>query len=315
VNNGEARAFKRLGDVFFKFLIQAANAISINLWQNQYGSQLTGFSPTTMTGTGTLQPYVVDFTSGFADDVIDVAAELSWPTQFSNELELWQPDFIPLPENTQDRPTDWGDLGSAGMNFVQGLILEADTLNVPKRIAVEDELGGMHVPDQSPITLNGQQKIALTFTPPFTSHIGRIVSTDGVPWRVWGMEWQSQPFPESTVEWQTELGDLGGEGWQHIGWVNFEYISTTPVTLSFIVDTGNGSIAPLSLTIPSSGGTQTKFETKVSPNKWKLIGFRASSTGKITVFKEGFEVWVSSWGKGYRRGRPFGGSSAVGANV
>lgn len=317
VNAGDARAFKRLGDVYAKATIQPSNPVNVALYANQYGTALAGFSPAALTGTGTLAPYIIDFSSGFAHDLIDAEMILDWPTDSGNILELWQPDFIPLPESTQDRPTDWGDLGSTGMNFVQGLILEADTLGQAKALAVEDELGGLHVPDQSPITLNGQQKIALTFTPPFTSHVGRIVSTDGVPWRVWGEQWQSQPFPESTVEWQTELTDLGGEGWQHIGYLNFEYISTVPVTLAFMVDTGNGSRAPLILTLPSSGGQQTKFETKVSPNKWKLVGFRSSSSAKITIFKEGFELWVRSWSKGgaYRRVRPFGGPSSPGASV
>jgi hypothetical protein len=322
VNNGDARAFKRLGDVFFKLLIKAGNAIGLELFSNQYGSAVTGFVPTSLTGTGTLAPYVVDFTDGEGDDIIDIAAELSWPTASGNQIELWQPDFLALPATIQDQPTDWQDLGSPGMNFVQGMILECDTFGAAKAIGFEDELGVVHVPDQSPITCNGQQKIALTVTPPFTSHIGRLVSSDGVPWRRgpeagWEMQWVSQPFPESTVEWQTELTDLGGQGWQHIGYLNFEYISTAIVTLAFVVDTGNGSIAPASLTLPSSGGTQTKVKLVVGPNKWKLIGFRASSSAKITVFKEGFELWVNSWGrdKGYRRVRPYGGPSSTGALV
>jgi hypothetical protein len=421
VNSGDARAFKRIGDVFIKALVTASNPITLAMYANRYQTLLSGFSPTSLAGTGNLLPYVVDFTSGFAQDVIDIASVFSWNTSSGNRIELWQPTWIDLPATVQDQPTDWVDLGSAGSNYVRGLILEADTFNVAKAIAIEDELGNLQVPQESPITLNGQQKIGMSFNPPFVSHIGRIVSTDGVPWRRgpemgWSLEWisdpypeitrawtpimeingpdnkfvqgikiiadsanspvtfqilfdggqtgptftgtfngkqtlvfswtpflahdlqlvpqqsariwyggvgdgisawQFQPFPESLELWQTELTDLGGQGWQHVEYINFEYISTAAVTLAFTVDSGNGSIAPATLTIPSSGGTQTKFKSRVTANKWKLLGFMATSSAKMTIFQEGFEVWTRSWcvGGPLTRVRPFGGPSDSGAAV
>jgi len=315
-NGGDARAFKRLGDVFIKALIAASNPVTVALYANQYNIALTGFAPTSLTGAGTLAPYIVDFTDGDGQDLIDVGLSLSWPTASTDQLELWQPDFLPLPENTQDRPTDWQDLGSRGNNFVQGMILEADTLNQAKAIAVEDEYGSLHIPDQVPFTLNGQQKIALTFNPPFVSHIGRIVSSDGVPWRVWGVEWQARPYPESAVRWVAELTAFGGKGWQHLGPVlNVEYSSVTSITLAFTVDSENGSIAPAAITIPSSGGTQTKIKLEVTANKWKLLTAQASSTAPFVLFVEGMEALVAQWGENYRAVPLLGGMSATGANV
>lgn len=322
-NGGDARAYKRVGDIFLKATAQTSNPITVALYANRYAQALTGFSPTSLVGTGALLPYIIDFTDGFGDEVIDIGIALSWATAAADLLDLWAPTLTFFPEATQDRPTSWGDLGSPGLNFVQGLLLEINTFNVPKTFSVEDELHVLHTPNECPITANGQKKIAFTFTPPFTSHIGRIVSTDGVPWRMWGpgtdgaIQWASQPFPESTVEWATELTSLDGIGWQHLRMLNLEYISTATATLAFVVDSGNGSIAPSAVTIPSSGGTQTKMKIYVSANKWKLISFNVSSTAPISVFETGLEVWRKNWGSSgeYNKVKPFGGNSSPAAEL
>ena len=213
-NAGDDRAFKRLGDVFVKAVIQNSSPVAVVLYANQYGIALDGYAPTTLTGTGLLAPYIVSDSSGHGIDLIDAEMILSWPTDSGNAIELWQPDFVPLPAATEDQPSDWGDLGSPGTNYVRGLILEADTFNVAKSIAIEDELGALHAPQESPITLNGQQKIGLSFNPPFVSHIGRIVSSDGVLWRRgpeqgWTLQWLSDPYPELTRE-RTPIMEIHG---------------------------------------------------------------------------------------------------------
>ena len=85
--------------------------------------------------------------------------------------------------------------------------------------------------------------------------------------------WQYQPFPEMAANWTTETTALGGKGWQFLRYMDIPYLSTSAVTITFTVDTGNGSIALSTITLPSSGGTQTKSFTQLTPNKWKLIGF------------------------------------------
>jgi hypothetical protein len=314
VNTGDARAFKRLGDVFLKAFVATSNPVTVSLYTDRYQTALTGFSPTSLTGNGTIQPYIIDFTSGYAKDVIDVEAVLSWPTNSTTYIDLWQPTFIALPEATQDRPTDWGDLGSVGLNFVQGLILEADTFNAAKAISVEDELGNLHVPNESPFTLNGQQKIPLTFTPPFTSHIGRVVSTDGVRWKLWGINWVSLPYPESTVEWQTEMLSHGMKGWFHVRMMNLPMISTTAVTLTLVFD----AWPTITLAVPSTSGSFIKQKVQIPANKTKLLSYRLSSTAPFYLFKNDVEVWIGQWGRteAYTVLKPFGGSAGnAGAQV
>ena len=314
VNDGDARGFKRLGDIFIKALVQTSNPITVALYTNRYQTALSGYSPTSLTGTGAIQPYIIDFTSGYAKDIIDIEAVLSWPTNSSTYVDLWQPTFISLPESTQDRPTDWGDLGVAGLNFVQGLIIEADTGNAAKAISVEDELGNLHVPNESPFTLNGQQKIPLTFTPPFTSHIGRIVSSDGVPWKLWGVNWVSLPYPESTVQWQTEMLSHNMNGWFHLRMMNIPTISTADITMTLVFD----AWPTITLTIPNTGGSFVKQKVQIPANKTKLVSYRLSSTAPFYLFGKDVEVWLGQWGRtdAYTVLKPFGGTGGnAGAEV
>ena len=321
-NGGDARAFKRVGDVFAKAQVAGGGPVGIALWQSRLTVALGGYSPTSLVGTGTLIPYIVDFTSGFADDIDDIAAVFSWPLGSGNILDLWQPDWLSLPETTQDRPTDWDNLGDDGNKLWQGMVIEANTFNVAKTFSVEDDQGNLHTPQPSPVTFNGQGVKAFSFAVPFISHQVRIVSTDGVPWMLWpsgsgSAKWVAVPYPESAESWITELTSQGGVGWQHIRELNCEYISTTPITLIFTVDTGNGSIAPANITIPSSSGTQTKLKLQVTTNKWKLLGYSATSSGPFNLFVEGFEGKIRSWGdtNPYRIARPAGGQSKGGAAV
>ena len=187
-----------------------------------------------------------------------------------------------------------GDLGSVDLNFVQGLILEADTGNAAKAIAVEDEFGTLHTLNESPITLNGQQKVALTFTPPFTSHIGRIVSTDGVPWRVWGLKWISVRYPESTVEWQTEMLSHGINGWFHVRMMNIPVISTAAVTLTLEFD----QWPTITVTVPSTARSLVKQKVQIPANKTKLISYRLSSRRRSACSAG---MWKCGWDRGDAR--------------
>lgn len=319
-NGGDTRAFKSMGDVFVKALVNTGDNITVGLWKTNVTIALTGFSPTALTGSGTLTPYILDFIAGGGLNVDDIAVQFSWALGSGNILEAWQPDWTSLPEDTQDRPTDWTDAGAGGPAFWQGVTLEADTFNQPKAIAVQsgDDLS-LHVPDQSPVTFNGQSKQELTFTPPFIAHTVRIVTTDGVPWRLWPTPegaWFKVPFPASVVEWQTELNSLGGVGWQHLREMNVAHISTADLTLTLTFDIGAVPTS-ITLTIPNSGGGQAKTKVTIPVNKFKLVAFRLSSTAPFRHFKEDMECKVGNWGRQepYRNIKPFGGESSTGAEV
>lgn len=91
---------------------------------------------------------------------------------------------------------------------------------------------------------------------------------------------------------------IGGQGWMYGYQCTVEYSSNANVLLTFIAaDVNNGSYAPNSVTLPSTGGEITKFTFKVSRNKWKLLWMQfASSDTTMAVYLDGFVLQVNAWG-------------------
>jgi hypothetical protein len=93
-------------------------------------------------------------------------------------------------------------------------------------------------------------------------------------------------------------GAMGGKGYQHCGMIVVEYSSTLTVTLTAVVqDSGNGSYAPSAVTLPATAGTMTKYFTRVSSAKWKLLSWQFSSTDPtLHVNLDGCLAYTKSWG-------------------
>jgi hypothetical protein len=317
VNSGDARAFKRIGDVFVKALVAASNPINVFLYANRYQTSLGGFSPTALTGTSSLLPYVIDFTSGFAQDVIDIAAVFSWTTNSVNHLELWQPNWIGLPESTQDRPTDWDEAGGSGNKFFQGLVLECNTYGNAKNFSVEDDQGGLHTPVECPFTTASQTIRTFTFSPPFTSHMVRIISTDGVPWQTgpaenWSIAWIAQPYPEQSSLWEIEATTFGSIGFQHLFGVNLAYISANPVNVTVTTD-GYPSTFTIVFPAAGSGLTPAKIFIKAPANKFKVITISVTASQPFSLWKNLCEFWIKQWGSqdAYKKLMPAGSESSL----
>jgi hypothetical protein len=109
-NGGDARALKRVGDVFLKALIKLSKPIALAFYSAQYQSAVAGLTPVSLAGSGALAPYIVDG-GGAAIDVLDLEMILSWATNAGNELDLWQPVLMPLPAAILSRRTDGVSVG------------------------------------------------------------------------------------------------------------------------------------------------------------------------------------------------------------
>ena len=112
-NGGDARALKRVGDVFVKALVNLAAAVNLSFFSALYASVVAGLSPSSIGGgVVELTPvgYIIDG-AGAAIDVLDLEMILSWPTGSGNELDLWQPVLMPLPAAILSRRTDGISVG------------------------------------------------------------------------------------------------------------------------------------------------------------------------------------------------------------
>jgi len=262
---------------------------------------------------------VLDFNSGRGINARDIETAFSWPISQGTVLYTWQPTFELYPENTYDRATPWVDFGSA--KYIQGYTIMADSFNVPKFFQLEsgDDLSVhsfVEIPSGG-VVFNGQTRKVFSCVP-FVCHSLRRITDDGVAWRVWEEQPIYQPYPEMQENWTTEITSLDGVGWQHLRELNIAYLSSTPITLVFNTDSGNGSITPATITIPSSSGTQTKLKIIPTFNKWKLLGLTFTSSAPFALWLPDVQLKVRSWGLdsgGYRILKPFGGQSDSGASV
>ena len=109
---------------------------------------------------------------------------------------------------------------------------------------------------------------------------------------------------------------IGGAGWVHAFQVTVEYVSLTPVTLSFIAaDNGSGSYAPTPMMLPAATSGPQKYTTKVSANKWQWLQLQFTSTDLgLQVYMDGCALDIKSWGDsgGYKTVQPFAGSGGLG---
>jgi hypothetical protein len=270
---------------------------------------------TATTSAAVKTPISFAFTPPIVAHEVQIQVQTETAGVWLNEAK-W--DFDPYPEIIPAY-TPIMEIGGVDNKFVQGVKLLADTGNLPVTFQVLYD-GGQTGPTFTG-TFNGKQTLIFSWTPFLAHDIQLVPQANARIW--WGgvgqgeSEWVSQPFSEAAKIWQTELTSQGGVGWQHLRYINIEYISTNPITLTFVTDSGNGSIAPSTITVPSSGGTQTKLKITVSPNKWKLLSMGATSSTSFYLMTEGMEFYCRSWNssENYRVERPFGGKTSGGAEV
>jgi hypothetical protein len=112
---------------------------------------------------------------------------------------------------------------------------------------------------------------------------------------------------------------IGVAGWGSAYEATFEYMADSGATVSFIAaDVGNGSYAPDPIVLEGTQGRITKFTTKLSPNKWKLLQAEVeSSDPTLQFFFDGCVLQVKPFGSNgaftpVRMFRPSGGEGGQG---
>lgn len=99
------------------------------------------------------------------------------------------------------------------------------------------------------------------------------------------------------------MKSLGGVGWQHAREMNVAYNSTDPVTLLLTFD----QWPSITITLPSSNGSEIKTKVVLPPNKWKLIEGFLSCSVPFLFWSNDMELKIGTWGRtdGYRVLKPF----------
>lgn len=142
----------------------------------------------------------------------------------------------------------------AGAAYYRGFLLEADTSNASKSLAIRDaETGALHAytggPSPSHIQHNGQTQIEYSFTTPFVAHLVRYEPLDQVPWRLFGLRWVADQWPELTIEASPWIPVLNGGA---------------AFLQGFVIPAEAGGATP-SLTLLTDGGASVALTPPVAP--------------------------------------------------
>jgi hypothetical protein len=215
----------------------------------------------------------------------------------------WQPSYLPLPEDTTARVTDWQTGGALHYKFVQGIRIHANTHGQPKQLQVQYD--GYQAGPVITVSFNGEQAQPFSFAVPFKAHMMRLAPLDSVPWEIFpDSEWIFEPEPEPANYWISQPTALGQNGYLHARelWIAFAAVAAGGV-VSVIVDGG----APVSLPPLPAAGSPVKSYFPVPPLKGKYWQVTASGTG-LQIYENDLEFLVKSWGSTgpYQRVRPFG---------
>lgn len=201
----------------------------------------------------------------------------------------WGASIVPQPEDTQDRFSDWEDLGVRGAKFIQGFILEADTFNVDKQFSVRSA-DDAQVKQTFTVRHDGQQAKAYSFDTAFAAHLIRL-EPDQVPWRQFGLRWVFEPTPEIVTTWEAQETSHGLPGYQHVKELLIAYKSPGgPVTFRITIDGTN-----FDYTLPLSAGFR-KVLIECQAVKGLVFKYRAFATTAFQIWVNDIEVKVKAWG-------------------
>lgn len=290
---GDVRTNDLYGDIFLDSLPNAPAGIIAT--PTLFGAQ-SGPSQTIPTGT-TRSQVPVSLGGGVIQSYLGLRC--AWTDDFSvqaqpTELFVWQPSAIDKPEPIVDRFTDWDDAGTPMAKFVQGFILEADTLGANVNLLVRN--GDTLLPMQTfAVNHATQQEKAYSFTTPFIAHLMRI-EPQGTPaqWRLFEVKWIFQPTPESALVWTTQATSHGLRGFQHVRQVSVSYRSTATVTLTITAFDGT---SPAAITLPNTGGAVQKVTFPLTFNKGMQYTYSFTSAAPFAIYEDDLEVVVGAWGR------------------
>jgi hypothetical protein len=312
VDAGDSRAVKQWGDLMFDYM--GSPGVQI-LWDNLLvsGPVLTVlYEPPPVTRARNILDLVFEPPDTDDEPLIHFNLTLLITGTGPVALYEWQPSFLPLPEITTARVTDWGG-GGAGLHykFVQGIRLHFNTFGQPKQVQVQYDGYQTSAALVMTVSANGEQTIPFSFSAPFRGHMMRLVPMDDVPWEVWpDSEWVYEIEPEPANYWISQPTALGQSGYLHCREIWTAYTcGIGGGIVSVIVDGG----APVTLAALPSSGTPVKMYNPCPPFKGRYWQLSATGTN-LQLYERDIEFLVKSWGStaAYMRVKPFGDTSGGG---
>ncbi len=305
MDTGDPRPRKFWGDIEVD-LDSKCNTIDIYVGFDNFSSLSSlATGSTNLTGRHRL---IGDINAGRGQYAYNLGLYVVWASTSGQPIfYTWTPTWVPKPELTALRVTDWTDCGYMGAKFMQGFILRADTLNVARTVTVLDDSNVAHSFTPTTVQHNGEQTIAYSFNTPFISHLVRFAPSDPQFWRIEEVQWVHEPAPELVTTWETQETTFDYDSFFHHRDLYLPVVSTDVVTLVCTI-TGNNQ-SPYSYPFASTSGVYQKAYLVTQPMKGLAAKYSATSPAGFRVMQHDMSVGTKPWGSQgpYLYKQPFGG--------
>lgn len=196
--------------------------------------------------------------------------------------------------------------GSTTDKWWKGVILELDTFNQSKTLAIE--IDGV-VDHTESVTANGRQIVNIAW-PQIKGRIFRVYATDSHPARRYSEPvflFDEEPF--ALTRYETQELTLGTPGWKILLTVQeISLRSTADVTLQIVITGQSGQvIATDSYTLAATGGAKQNILVPVNGRKGYFFKFVFTSTNPFSLYREESTISFQPFGGGeVQTERPFG---------
>ena len=286
-NQGLPRQKKRYADIYAEFSGNLTT-LTVTPYRDKFK---TALAASALVGTLTQDRYYVDFDPV---DAYDLGLRIQW-TVPSNQVPVYLYkggiSFIPLPDEVEQRVTDWEAAGRLTDKNVKGVVLECDTFGTAKSIEVQAD--GATIATLS-VTASGQQVLQFSFAQA-RARLLRLRPADEVRWILYRHSWLFDEEPLSLTRWESQELTLGAVGWKTAHFGQITLLSTTDVTLTVVAHRQDGTSVSKDYTIPSTSGNKRTLFVPFDAMKGVLYKFTFTSASPFYLYREETILWVHNW--------------------
>lgn len=292
LDGGVPRVLKTLGD-FVTDVDRNSVVLSVVPYLNYETASLT--ASTLNTGTG-ITHSIIDPFGVTPQQARNVAFDMSWSTStvgpYIYDIGY---SFIPLPELTVKRPTDWEDLGTPACKYLKGLAMTVET-DGEKTVVVEGMVEGAAASTIATFTVNSTERTIITQTwPVVRANLFRLRPTDTVAWKVFDLDWLVEKDALGRLRWEGQPTSHGVVGWQTLLDGTITLRSTADVVLQVVCMQSNGTVLTESYTLGTTSGNKVPKFVQFRAHKGVLFTYILTSAEQFWLYASDSAVRIQPW--------------------
>jgi hypothetical protein len=218
----------------------------------------------------------------------DVGAPLQLPVIYQGGIS-----YTPQPDTTEGRVTNWDIQGRLSDKLVKGVLIECDTGDVEKTIAIQaDGSTKEHIK----VRAAGRKVLQFSF-PQFQGRILRFYPTDTVQWMLYRFKWIFDEEPLSLLRWESQELDHGFQGWKTPLFMQVTLRSNQAVVLTVRTYRQDGNFLDRLYTIPSTGGIKQMRFVPFKATKGVLFKYLWNAgDDPFWLYREETKLTIQPWG-------------------